>query len=462
VPVRKRRSQRAAQFVIPVKAGNQTCFAKKMGKTMNGNMIIKNAAELVTCSGFTAKKGKEMADLHVIEDGAVIIKEGVIEAAGRTGDIEKQFKKTGAEYSDFDMIDARGKAVLPGFVDSHTHLVFGGYRAEEFSWRLRGDSYMQIMQRGGGIVNTVKATRQASAEELMQSGIKRLDSMLSMGVTTVEGKSGYGLDRDTEIKQLEVMAHLDQIHYLDVVPTFLGAHAVPQEYKGKQDAFIDFMAADVLPQVTDQNLAEFCDIFCEKSVFSIEQSRRLLTRAKDLGLKLKLHADEIVQLGGAELAAELGAVSADHLLQASDQGIKDMSVAGVVATLLPATAFSLKEPYANGRKMIDSNCAVALATDFNPGSCFTESIPLVFALATLHMNISTEEAISALTINAAAALDRADQTGSIDAGKKGDLIVLEFPSYTYIPYHLGVSTVEKVIKQGNLVFDKEKGGIIHC
>ena len=429
---------------------------------MNGNMIIKNAAELVTCSGFSAKKGEEMADLRIIEDGAVIIKEGVIEAVGQTGDIEKQFKKSGADHSDFDIIDARGKAVLPGFVDSHTHLVFGGYRAEEFSWRLRGDSYMEIMQRGGGIVNTVNATRQASAEELLQSGIKRLNSMLSFGVTTVEGKSGYGLDRETEIKQLEVMARLNQIHYLDVVPTFLGAHAVPQEYNGKQDAFIDFMATDVLPRVADQNLAEFCDIFCEKNVFSVEQSRRLLTRAKELGLKLKLHADEIVQLGGAELAAELGAVSADHLLQASDQGIKDMAAAGVVATLLPATAFSLKEPYANGRKMMDSNCAVALATDFNPGSCFTESIPLVFALATLHMNISTEEAISALTINGAAALNRADQIGSIDSGKKGDLIVLEFPSYAYIPYHLGVSTVEKVIKQGNLVFDKEKGGIIHC
>lgn len=429
---------------------------------MNGNLIIKNAAELVTCSGFAAKKGPKMADLKIIYDGAVLIKNGVIEAVGQSRDIEQQLKKAGADQSDFEMIDARGRAVLPGFVDSHTHLVFGGYRAEEFSWRLRGDSYMQIMQRGGGIVNTVEATRQASAEELLQSGIQRLNSMLSFGVTTVEGKSGYGLNCETEIKQLDVMARLDQVHYLDVVPTFLGAHAVPPDYKGKQDAFIDFMISDVLPRVTEQQLAEFCDIFCEKNVFSIEQSRRLLSRAKDLGLKLKMHADEIVQLGGAELAAELGAVSADHLLQASDQGIKDMAAAGVVATLLPATAFSLKEPYADARKMIDSNCAVALATDFNPGSCFTESIPLVFALATLYMNISTEEAISALTINGAAALDRADQIGSIDAGKTGDLVVLEFPSYTYIPYHLGVSTVEKVIKQGNLVYDKEKGGIIHC
>jgi len=429
---------------------------------MNGNLMIKNAAQLVTCSGFAAKKGKEMADLDVINDGAVIIKEGMIEAVGTTAEVEKQFQKAGADRSGFDIIDARGKAVLPGFIDSHTHLVFGGYRAEEFSWRLRGDSYMEIMQRGGGIVNTVNATRKASKEELTQSGIRRLDSMLSMGVTTAEGKSGYGLDRDTEIKQLEVMAYLDQIHYIDVVPTFLGAHAVPQDYKGREDAFIDFLTAEVLPVVADRRLAEFCDIFCEKNVFSIEQSRRLLDRARQLGFKLKLHADEIVQLGGAELAAALEAVSADHLLQASDRGIKDMAAAGVVATLLPATAFSLKEPYANGRKMIDSNCAVALATDFNPGSCFSESIPLVFALATLYMNMSAEEALNALTINAAAALDRADKIGSIDAGKQGDLVILEFPSYHFIPYHIGISAVEKVIKRGNLVFDKEKGGIIHC
>ena len=429
---------------------------------MNGNLIIKNAAELVTCSGFKAKKGQEMADLQIISDGAVVIKEGTIAAVGKTKEIAKQYEKSGVALSDFDIIDARDKAVLPGFVDSHTHFVFGGYRADEFSWRLRGDSYMEIMQRGGGIVNTVKATRKASKEELLQSGIKRLDSMLSFGVTTAEGKSGYGLDRETEIKQLEVMTHLDQVHYVDVLPTFLGAHAIPQEYKGKEEAFIDFMANEVMPEVAERRLAEFCDIFCEKNVFSVEQSRRLLIRAKDLGLKIKMHADEIVQLGGAELAAELGAISADHLLQASERGIKDLSKAGVVATLLPTTAFSLREPYAPGRKMIDLNCAVALATDFNPGSCFTESIPLVFALATLYMNISIEEAVTALTLNAAAAINRADKVGSIDAGKNGDLIILEFPSFKYIPYHIGVSTVEKVIKKGNLVFDKEQGGIIHC
>ncbi len=429
---------------------------------MNGNILIKNASELVTCSGFKAKAGKEMVDLHIIEDGAVLIEEGIITAVGTTEKILSEFDESELKENGFDIIDASNKAVLPGFVDPHTHFVFGGYRAEEFSWRLRGDSYMEIMERGGGIVNTVASTKKATKDELIETGKKRLDSMLSFGVTTVEGKSGYGLDRVTEIKQLEVMKALDNIHVIDIAKTFLGAHAVPKEYKGKEDIFIDYMVDDVMPGVVDRNLAEFCDIFCEKNVFSIQQSRRLLQKAKDMGLKLKIHADEIVQLGGAELAAELGAVSADHLLQASDNGIHDMARAGVVATLLPGTAFSLKEPYARGRFMIDNNCAVALATDLNPGSCFTESIPLVFSLATLYMNIATEEAVTALTINSAAAIDRANTIGSIDAGKMGDVIILEFPSYKFIPYHVSVNTVEKVVKKGDLVFDKTQGGIIRC
>ena len=417
---------------------------------MNGNIIIKNSSQLVTCSGFEARHGKDMSDLNIISDGAVVIEKGLISAVGKTGDILAGFDET-----NFTIIDAVGKAVLPGFVDSHTHFVFGGYRAEEFSWRLRGDSYMEIMERGGGIVNTVVATREAKKDELIEAGRKRLDSMLSLGVTTVEGKSGYGLDYDTELKQLEVMADLDNMHPIDIVKTFLGAHAVTKDYKGKEDEYIDYLIESLMPEVAKQKLAEFCDIFCEKDVFSVEQSRRLLTRAREMGFLLKIHADEIVQLGGAELAAELGAASADHLLQASDKGIRDMAQKGVIATLLPATAFSLKEPYARGRYMIDNNCAVALATDLNPGSCFTESIPLVFALAVLYMNLTTEEAVTALTINGAAALNRADTIGSIDVGKKGDIIVLEFPSYKYIPYHIGMSTVEKVVKDGNLVFEKE-------
>ena len=422
-----------------------------------GNILIKNASEVVTCSGFKAKTGKEMSDLKIILDGAVVIEEGIIKAVGKSDKILESFKE-----KDYQVIDAFGKSVLPGFVDSHTHFVFGGYRAEEFCWKLSGISYMDIMQRGGGIVNTVKATRAASRDELYDSGMKRLDSMLSLGVTTVEGKSGYGLDYETEIKQLEVMDELDRTHPIDVVKTFLGAHAVPVEYKGEEDKFIDYIITEVLPGVAEKKLAEFCDIFCEKNVFSIEQSKKLLLKAKEMGLRLKLHADEIVTLGGAELAAELGAVSADHLLQASQRGIKEMARAGVVATLLPGTAFSLKEPYPKARYMIDKQLAVALATDMNPGSCFTESIPLIFALATIYMNMSVEEAVSALTINGAAALNREKTIGSIDVGKKGDISILEFPSYKYIPYHLGVSCVEKVIKNGRIVFDKERKGEKIC
>jgi imidazolonepropionase len=418
---------------------------------VKGNLIIKNAAEVVSPSGFSACCGSQMAHLRRIEDGAVICEKGRIRAVGRSADLLEGFDDRG-----YTIIDACNKSVLPGFVDSHTHLVFGGYRPEEFSWRLRGDSYMEIMQRGGGIVSSVDATRRASLDELTESGRRRLDAMLSFGVTTVEGKSGYGLDRDTEIRQLEAMQTLSRSHPVDIVSTFLGAHALPAEYRGQGDRFIDFLLERVMPEVADRGLAEFCDVFCEKNVFSIQQSRRLLLRARDMGFKLTLHADEIFPLGGAELAAELGAVSADHLLKASDAGIEKMAAAGVVATLLPGTAFSLKEPYARGRYMIDHNCAVSLATDFNPGSCFTESIPLIFALSVLYMDLRTEETITALTLNGAAAVGKADVVGSIDAGKQADLIVLEFPSYAFIPYHIGVNTVEKVIKNGNLVFDRSR------
>jgi imidazolonepropionase len=373
-----------------------------------------------------------------------------------------QLRAAGADLAAFETLDASGKAVLPGFVDSHTHLVFGGYRAEEYGWRLKGDSYMDIMQRGGGILSTVRATRAASREELVELGRRRLDSMLAFGVTTVEGKSGYGLDRDTEIRQLEVMAELDRAHPVDVVPTFMGAHAVPPEFKGRTDEFVDFLLAEVVPEVARRGLAEFCDVFCEQNVFSVAQSRRLLTGAAQSGLKSKLHADEIVPLGGAALAAEIGAVSADHLLHASDEGLRRMAAAGVVATLLPTTAFSLREPYACGRAMIDAGCAVALATDFNPGSCFSESIPLAAALAALYMHLSPEEIVTALTLNGAAALGRAERIGSLEPGKQGDLILLEHPSYRFIPYHLGVNTVEKVIKRGRVVFDKLNHGGMLC
>lgn len=423
---------------------------------MSGNLVIKNAAELVTCCGFAAKHGKEMAELHLIQDGALIIENGIITKVGKTEEVLNDFDQPG-----FHEIDASGKAVLPGFVDSHTHFVFGGYRAEEFSWRLKGMSYMEVMAQGGGIVSTVEATRKATKEELIALGKKRLDSMLAFGVTTVEGKSGYGLDYATEVKQLVVMGELDAAHPVDIVRTFLGAHAVPQNYRGNEEGFIEYLIQEVLPDVAKGKLAEFCDVFCEKGVFSVDQSQRLLESARSFGLQLKIHADELTPLGGTELAVELGAISADHLLHASDSGIQKMAEAGVIATLLPCTAFSLKEPYARARFMIDNGCAVALATDFNPGSCFSESIPLIFSLAVIYMGMSPEEAVTALTINGAAAIGREKKVGSLDVGKSGDVVLLEFPSYRYIPYHIGVNCVETVIKKGQIVVNrcKERGEI---
>lgn len=409
------------------------------------NLIIKNASQVVTCSGFAGKRGREMNDLHVIEGGTVVVTDGRISHVLRAGE------PLPVDEAGYTVIDAMGKALLPGFVDPHTHFVFGGYREEEFSWRMRGDSYMEIMNRGGGIVNTTRATREASEDELFEVGRRRLDAMLRLGITTVEGKSGYGLDRDTEMKQLRVMRRLNEAHPADIVSTFMGAHATPAEWKGREDAFIDFNIREMFPLVAKEGLAEFADIFCEKDVFTIEQSRRYLQAAREQGFKLKIHADEIVQFGGAELAGELHCASADHLLQASDAGIRAMADAGVVATLLPLTAFSLRETFARGREMIDAGCMVALATDLNPGSSFSASAPLLFALACIYMKLSPEEAVTAFTINSAAAIDRADRIGSIDVGKQGDLVLLQFPSYKFLPYHVGMNIVDTVIKQGEVV-----------
>ena len=402
------------------------------------NYIIEHIAQLVTCSGFSAKHGKDMSDLGIIKNATVVITKGIITYAGSTtGHLPLDPEE------DYETIDATGKAVLPGFIDSHTHFVFGGYREEEFSQRMRGDDYLSILQRGGGIYNTVKATQKASLEELYAIAEARLNKMRTMGVTTVEGKSGYGLDKETELKQLRVMKRLQQKHPMNLVSTYLGAHAVPKEYT--EQSYIDFMLQEMLPIIREENLAECCDIFCEKGVFSTEASERFLLETKQMGFQLKLHADEIVNTGGAELAASVGALSADHLLQVSDRGIRALAASNTVATLLPCTAFSLKEEYARGRAMIDAGCAVALATDFNPGSCFTASIPLTIALACLYMKLSPEEAVTALTINAAAALGKADTLGSIDVGKKGNIIILEYPSYQFLPYHIGMNCVERVI-----------------
>lgn len=413
---------------------------------MSENLIIFNA-RIVTPIGFTARRGAEMSQLRIIENGTVEVTDGIITYVG-----ENRGESRDGYYQNYWHYNARGHCVLPGFVDSHTHFVFGGERSEEFSWRLKGESYMSIMQRGGGIASTVKATRALNFLKLRSAAEGFLKKMSAMGVTTVEGKSGYGLDRDTELLQLKVMRSLNNSEHkrVDIVSTFLGAHVLPEEYKGRGDEYIDFLIDEMLPLIRKDDLAECCDVFCEKGVFSVEQSRRLLSAAKEEGFLLKLHADEIVSFGGAELAAELGALSADHLLQASDAGIRAMAEAGVVATLLPLTAFALKEPYARGREMIDAGCAVALATDLNPGSCFSGSIPLTIALACIYMNLSIEETITALTLNGAAALNRAHRIGSIEVGKQGDFVVLNSDNYHVLPYYIGMNSVAMTIKEGVL------------
>lgn len=413
-------------------------------------VVIYGAAEIVTMAGKdSARCGAEMSEIGLLKDHAIIAEDGVITAIlpNREVDLDA-LKKEGAA-----LIDADGACITPGFVDSHTHFIFGGYRAEEYDMRLKGRTYMEIMNAGGGIAATVKATREASAEELYELGRKRLDSMMSFGVTTVEGKSGYGLAPDHEFKQLEVMKRLNEEHPVDVVPTFMGPHALPEERKTNRKRFMRDMI-NMLPEVKAKGLAKFADVFCEDGVFTVGESREYLMAAKQVGLGAKIHADEIVSFGGAELAAEVGAISAEHLLKASDEGIMAMKERGVIATLLPLTAFSLKESYARGRYMIDQGMAVALATDFNPGSCFSECMPLMIALATIYMKLSLEETLSAITINGAAALGIADKVGSLAVGKQADLLIHEFPSYKFLAYHFGVSTVKRVVKGGELVYER--------
>ena len=408
---------------------------------MDGNLIIDNA-RVITPLGKEQVKGKEMGKLTEIPDATIVIEEGRIKFVGP--------KSAAPELKSANHFNANGNVVLPGFVDSHTHLIFGGFRPDEFEWRLKGDTYMSIMERGGGIQSTVNATKSTSEENLAKKAQWFLKKMSEMGVTTVEAKSGYGLDFETEFKMLEVIDTLNKSEnsYIDIVPTFLGAHAIPPEYKGRTSEYVDLLI-EMMPKLKD--LAKFCDVFCEKNVFEIEDSRRLLKAAREHGFKLKLHADEIVTLGGGELSAELKAVSADHLLHVSDEGVKRMAESGVVATLLPLTAFALKEPYAPARKFIEAGCAVALATDLNPGSCFSGSIPLTIALACIYMNMSIEETITALTLNGAAALDLANEIGSIEEGKRGDLVILGSDNYRILPYYVGMNCVKTTIYNGKVV-----------
>ncbi|HOV79295.1 MAG TPA: imidazolonepropionase [Bacillota bacterium] len=421
-----------------------------MAEKLKADLLLVNAGQLVTVAGASAapKRGEEMARLDIIEDGAVAVCNGVIAAVGTTGEVLGRIDKSNAPQ----VVDARGQVVLPGLVDPHTHLVFAGSRENEFELKIRGMTYLEILKAGGGILSTVSATRAASEEELFRTARKYLDQMLSQGTTTAEAKSGYGLTVHDELKILKVIRELDRFHAADVVPTFLGAHAVPGEYRDDPEGYLSLVVEVMLPAVAGRGLAGFCDVFCEEGVFSVEQSRRLLLAAKALGLELKIHADEITSLGGGELAAELGAVSADHLTAVSGRGITMLAGSGTVAVLLPATTFCLMgRQYAPARRMIEEGVAVALASDFNPGSCPVNSLQAVMGIACRQFKMTPAEVISAVTINAAHAIGRAREIGSIEAGKKADMVIFDAPAYNYIPYRFGTNLARTVIKNGRVV-----------
>ncbi|WP_200410860.1 imidazolonepropionase [Virgibacillus salexigens] len=419
---------------------------------MSESIFIKHAAQLVTVSGHTENPAKRdgMRELNCIEDGALLATDGKIIAVGTTEGIQTKYKN---EINQAKQINASGKVVSPGLIDPHTHLVHAGTRENEYAMRLKGKTYMDIMNQGGGIHATTRATQQADVDQLYQESKQRLDTFLVNGVTTVEAKSGYGLTTEHEIKQLEVSQHLNENHVMDIVSTFMGAHAVPVEEKANPDAFVDRVISEMIPEVAKRKLAQFNDVFCERGVFTPEQSRRILEAGKEFGLIPKIHADEIEPYGGAELAAAVGAVSADHLLKASDEGIRQMADQDVIGVLLPGTAFFLMAEFAQARKMIDQGLAVALSTDANPGSSPTLSLQFIMNLGCLKMGMTPEEVITATTINAAHAIGRANQIGSLEIGKQADITIFDVPNYLTLSYQYGMNHVDTVIKCGQVVVE---------
>ncbi|MFJ7969800.1 imidazolonepropionase [Psychrobacillus sp. NPDC096389] len=408
---------------------------------------IKHASQLVTLANkVPGPRIKDaMNELSIIENGSIWLENGIIQAVGTTEQLETLYKEREIEA---EIIDATGHLLTPGLVDPHTHVAFGGSREREFEMRLEGATYMQIMNAGGGIHATTKMTREATEDALVDQTSKRLDSFLAHGVTTIEGKSGYGLDLETELKQLRVMKRLQEEHPVDIVPTFMGAHAVPTEYKGREEEYVDLIINEMLPVVAKEKLAKFNDVFCEVGVFTPEQSERILEAGKSLGLTPKIHADEIEPYEGAELAARVGAISAEHLLKASSTGIQAMAEQGVIACLLPATALYLRETAAKGRVMIDAGVPVAISTDCNPGSSPTTSMPLVMNLACISMRLTPAESLCAATYNAACAIQMEDKVGSLEVGKQADVVLWNVQSYQQLQYLFGVNHVKTVWKKG--------------
>ncbi len=395
---------------------------------------------IATLKGYTKEpqKGHQFGDLGIIENGCILIENGYITAVGKRSEVSIP--------EGFTIYDVQGRLITPGLIDSHTHVVHYGSREREYTWRIQGKPYMEILKEGGGILNSVNQTQKASEEELFEQSKKSLDRMLSFGTTTVESKSGYGLDMETEIKQMKVSNRLDKEHHVDVLTTFLGAHAIPREYKENPDVFVDEVIK-MLPRAKEYS--QFCDVFCEEGVFTVTQTEKIFTEAKKLGFKLKIHADEIVPTKGAQLAAKMGCISADHLLAIDEEGMEHMAKANTMAVLLPGTSFNLmSKRYAPALEMISKRVPIALATDYNPGSCPTENPQLIMTLACLHLKLTPAQSLAAFTINAAHSLDLAESRGSIEEGKIADIVVFDCNNVDYIPYHFGVNHVHWVFKKG--------------
>jgi len=414
----------------------------------SADLAVVNCEQLLTCRGQIPKRAGALQDVGLLEKACIASFKGKIIFLGE----EKKFKKEVRleEYGIY--IDGTGLVALPGFVDSHTHLPFAGTREEEFVLRLKGYSYQELAKKGLGIQTTVKATRQASKKDLLSLSLNRLDNMLLLGTTTTEAKSGYGLNLKDEIKQLETLEELRKLHPIDIVPTFMGAHEIPEEYRSRKNDYIELLIHKILPEVKEKNLAEFFDVFCEEGVFSLDETRKLVRAAKAAGFKIKIHADEFSPLGGAKLAAEEEATSADHLTNITEEGIQELAKSQTVATLLPAVSFFLMhEKKAPARKLIEEGAIVALATDFNPGTSMTESMLFVLQLAVLTLKMSIEEAINAATANAVYALAKHEEVGSLEVGKKMDVVLWDVPNYPTLVYHLGINPLKHVIKNGKIV-----------
>ncbi len=404
--------------------------------------FVKNIGLLCTPTGSRVHAGAEQGQITKIENACALIEDGKITYCGPQAEAP-----AGAEQG-AQIVDAQGRLVTPGLIDAHTHLVFGGWRQHEIPLKLAGAGYLDILRMGGGILSTVKHTREETEDQLYAKSLGFVHEMLAMGVTACEMKSGYGLNTETELKQLRVIRRLAESSPMDVASTFLGAHAVPEEYKDDADGYVDQMIRETLPAVAEQKLAQYCDVFCETGVFDVEQSRRVLEAGKALGLKPRIHADEIDAIGGAQLAGQVGAVSAEHLIAADEDGMAALAKGGVIADLLPATSFYLDKTFAPVRRMVELGIPVVIASDFNPGSCPSLNLPFAMNLGLLRYKLTPEEVLTAVTINAACSIGMEDRLGSLETGKQGDLVIWDAPDWEMLLYRFGSNLCHTVIKAG--------------